>query len=105
MVAETLNLKTKKYINTYCIPKLMNNTMKEIKIYLPSLPEQSKLSCFFKLFDDYSINLEKQKEKVEQVKKYCLQNMLINQNKEEPSLRFNEFREMETLSNKRFRNY
>lgn len=48
-----------------------------LNIYITSFKEQSKLSCFSKLFDDYLINLEKQIKLIQQVKKYLLSKMLI----------------------------
>ena len=52
MIAEALNLVTKKHVSYVGNPKLMNNVMEEIEISLPSSPrEQENISCLFESLD------------------------------------------------------
>jgi type I restriction enzyme S subunit len=53
------------------------NTFMNLSTYITSFKEQSKLSTFFQLFDDYLINLKKQIELIQQVKKSLLNQMLV----------------------------
>ncbi|VGM95505.1 Type I restriction modification DNA specificity domain [uncultured Avibacterium sp.] len=51
MVSEALNLIAYRFVSKVGNPKLMNNVMSEIEIYLPTLPEQQKIGNLFKQLD------------------------------------------------------
>ena len=51
-IAEQLNRVTKKYVSYVGNPKLMNNVMAEIKIFIPSLAEQQKIADCLSSLDE-----------------------------------------------------
>ncbi len=77
-VAESLQQETKKYVSiNLANPKLMNNVMSSIKIELPDIKVQNKISFLFQSIDK-KINLEKSLLiAYQQQKKYLLQNLFI----------------------------
>ena len=66
-VAEILGSVSKKYVSYVGNPKLMNNVMSEIKIYVPTIAEQKKIDDFISVIDH---RIEKQHELIEFLKKY-----------------------------------
>jgi len=66
-VAEILGSVSKKYVSYVGNPKLMNNVMSEIKIYVPTIAEQKKIDAFISVIDH---RIEKQQELIEYLKKY-----------------------------------
>ena len=77
LTADLLNYETPKYVSYVGNPKLMNNVMSNIKIKLPSLKIQSKVSNIFIIFNK-KIYIENQKlEKLNNLKKSLLQQMFI----------------------------
>lgn len=65
--AEILGNKAKKYVSYVGNPKLMNNVMADIKIFIPSKEEQYKIDAFIKILDE---KIAKQQQLVELLKKY-----------------------------------
>lgn len=63
--ATAIDLVTKKYVSYVGNPKLMNNIMADIKIYLPSLPEQEKIADFL---SNYDRMIDVQSQRVEAMK-------------------------------------
>lgn len=55
------------------IPRLYNGSLREIKIYLPSLPEQTKIATFLTAVDKRINLLKKKKAKLEKYKKGVMQ--------------------------------
>ena len=77
LLVEILNRETPKYVSYVGNPKLMNGVMSEIKIKLPILKEQVKVS---KLIEQLDTKIEKEQEKLEYLKQYkkgLLQQMFI----------------------------
>lgn len=76
-VAEILNKEAYKYVSRVGNPKLMNNVMADIKIFIPSLAEQEKIGAFFKALD-YKIEKEEDKlESFERLKRALLQKVFV----------------------------
>ena len=76
-IAELINSVSKNYVSYVGNPKLMNGVMSEIKIPFPSLPEQTKIANFLSAIDS-KIDMENQLlQKLEEQKKYLLQNMFV----------------------------
>ncbi len=74
-IAEMINRISKKYVSYVGNPKLMNNIMAEIKIDLPCLKEQQKISDILSLLDE-KIDTDKETlEHLKQLKKGLLQQM------------------------------
>lgn len=77
MVAEYLNTIAHKYVSRVGNPKLMNNVMVEIPIFLPQLKEQIAIGNFFQKLDQ---QIEQQAQKLatyQQLKKAMLQRMFV----------------------------
>ena len=66
-IAEILGRVSKRYVSYVGNPKLMNNVMSEICIYIPSLAEQSHIDDFLLVLDK---KIEKQRQLVDSLKKY-----------------------------------
>ena len=76
-IAEIVNSVSKNYVSYVGNPKLMNGVMSEIKIPFPSFPEQTKIANFLSAIDS-KIDMENQLlQKLEEQKKYLLQNMFV----------------------------
>ncbi|VGM95508.1 Type I restriction enzyme specificity protein MG438 [uncultured Avibacterium sp.] len=91
MVSEALNLIAYRFVSKVGNPKLMNNVMSEIEIYLPTLPEQQKIGNLFKQLDRL-ITLHKRKwDDVILLKKALLQKMFPKNGSDFPEIRFPEF--------------
>ena len=65
-IAEILGRVSKRYVSYVGNPKLMNNVMSEICIYIPSLAEQSHIDDFLLVLDK---KIEKQRQLVDSLKK------------------------------------
>lgn len=76
-ISEMLNLITFRYVSYVGNPKLMNNVMGEIKLFMPSVREQNEISIFLSLIDK-KIEAEVQKtELYHEQKKGFMQIMFI----------------------------
>lgn len=77
-IAESINIIAWKHVSYVGNPKLMNNVMSKIKIYISdSLEEQQLISDYFNTFDTF-ISLQKQKiDKLKNIKKACLDKMFV----------------------------
>ena len=59
------------------VPTIKNETLKNIKIHLPSLPEQEKIATMMTLFDQKIEILNKMVECLIKMRKYLLNNMFV----------------------------
>ena len=77
-IAESINIIAWKHVSYVGNPKLMNNVMSKIKIYISdSLEEQQLISDYFNTFDTF-ISLQQQKiDKLKNIKKACLDKMFV----------------------------
>lgn len=79
-IAEIINLVAWKYVSHVGNPKLMNNVMSEIKIFIPnSIKEQNLISHFFDDIDNQIALHKKQLEKLNNIKKACFSKMFVAQ--------------------------
>jgi type I restriction enzyme S subunit len=75
-VAEILNSISRKYVSYVGNPKLMNNVMAEISIFIPSsIQEQNKISNFLSAIDEKISLVSTQIEEMQEYKKGLLQGM------------------------------
>ena len=93
-VAEALNKVAWKYVSKVGNPKLMNNVMSEIKLWLPeTIEEQNEISSFLRDIDD-TIDLHQQElDALKQTKQGFLQKMFPKEGKNTPEIRFKGFKE------------
>ncbi|MGM9978541.1 MAG: restriction endonuclease subunit S [Clostridium sp.] len=78
MVSEALNLIAWKYVSKVGNPKLMNNVMSEIEIYLPNaIEEQKQIGNFFEKFDNLISLHQRKLEHLQKQKKALLQQMFV----------------------------
>ena len=77
LTADLLNYETPKYVSYVGNPKLMNNVMADIKIKLPSLEVQNKISHIFSIFDNKLFIEEQKLNNLNNTKKSLLQQMFI----------------------------
>jgi len=75
-VAEILNSVTKRYVSYVGNPKLMNNVMKDIKIYLPSISEQHRIAKILSTADQEIDLLKQEVEQLKEQKKGLMQLLL-----------------------------
>lgn len=75
--AELLNSVTKKYVSYVGNPKLMNNVMAQIKVKLPSVPEQQKIADFLTSFDKVIESKQQQISQAEQWKTGLMQGLFV----------------------------
>ncbi len=77
-IAEILGLVAKKYVSFVGNPKLMNNVMAEIQIYIPtSLQEQTQIADYFSNLDKQIALHEARLTKLKSVKASCLDLMFV----------------------------
>ena len=77
-IAQILNSVTKKYVSYVGNPKLMNNTMGSIKIFVPSsIEEQTKIANFLLSIDSKIEQVQKQLNSTKEFKKALLQQMFV----------------------------
>lgn len=76
-IAELLNSVTKKYVSYVGNPKLMNNTMGNIKLLFPCLEEQQKIATFLSEIDVRIEVVGKQLEQSKVFKKGLLQQLFV----------------------------
>lgn len=77
-IAQILNSVTKKYVSYVGNPKLMNNTMGSIKIFIPtSIKEQTKIANFLSAIDSKIEQVQKQLNFTKEFKKALLQQMFV----------------------------
>ena len=78
MVAEALNVISKKYVSYVGNPKLMNNVMAEIVIaFPPQQEEQDAISGYFNLMDSLLSLHQRKLEKLRQIKKSMLERIFV----------------------------
>ena len=77
LTADLLNYETPKYVSYVGNPKLMNNVMADIKIKLPSLEIQNKISHIFSVFNNKLFIEENKLKNLNNFKKSLLQQMFI----------------------------
>ena len=77
LTADLLNYETPKYVSYVGNPKLMNNVMADIKIRLPSLEIQNKVSHIFSIFNNKLFIEENKLSNLNTLKKSLLQKMFI----------------------------
>ena len=70
-----LNHITKKYVSNSGIPKLMNDTMSNIKINIPNIKEQIKISNQIEEMENLINLYEREIEKLLKIKKFYLNNI------------------------------
>ncbi len=75
--AAILNSVTKRYVSYVGNPKLMNNTMAEIKIKFPCLEEQQKIASFLSAIDVQIEGVSKKIAQTQLFKKGLLQQMFV----------------------------
>lgn len=91
-IATALNRKAWKYVSKVGNPKLMNNVMAEINIYMPlTIEEQKSISAFLLSFDALLINQEQKVKKLEQFRQAMLTKLFPAEGASEPALRFQGF--------------
>jgi type I restriction enzyme S subunit len=76
-IAEMINKVSKKYVSYVGNPKLMNGVMSQIKLHLPSLPEQQKIADFLTTVDTKITHVDLQIKKMTQFKKGLLGQMFV----------------------------
>ena len=77
-IAELLNTISRKYVSYVGNPKLMNNVMAEIKIFIPKeIQEQTKISNFLSSIDTKIEQVQKQLDFTKEFKKALLQQMFV----------------------------
>jgi type I restriction enzyme S subunit len=90
-IAELINSVSRKYVSYVGNPKLMNGVMSEIKIPVPSLPEQQKIASCLSSLDEVITGEQQKLELLKQHKKGLLQNLFPQEGETVPKLRFKEF--------------
>ena len=94
MLAEAINNVAKSYVSYVGNPKLMNNVMAEICIWLPSEDTERKAISSFVYSLDYLITLHQRKlEKFKIIKKSMLENLFPQNGEKTPKIRFSGFTE------------
>ena len=92
MVAEALNVISKKYVSYVGNPKLMNNVMAEIVIaFPPQQEEQDAISGYFNLMDSLLSLHQRKLEKLKILKKAMLEKMFPKNGAKVPEIRFSGF--------------
>jgi len=77
-IAELLNTISRKYVSYVGNPKLMNNVMAEIKIFIPkSIQEQTKIANFLSSIDAKIEQVQKKLNATKEFKKALLQQMFV----------------------------
>lgn len=74
-IAELINSVSRKYVSYVGNPKLMNGVMSEIKIPVPSVPEQQKIASCLSSLDDLITAQTQKIEQLQRHKKGLLQNL------------------------------
>ncbi|MES9688819.1 restriction endonuclease subunit S, partial [Bacillus sp. JJ353] len=76
-VAEILNRIAWKYVSKVGNPKLMNNVMADIQIWVPSIQEQNKIGEFLNRIDDTIDLHQRELDALKETKKAFLQKMFV----------------------------
>ena len=77
-VSESLNQEAWKHVSHVGNPKLMNNVMSQIKIYVPiAIAEQQKIGTYFRMLDELISKHAIQLQKLQQIKSACLEKMFV----------------------------
>ena len=91
-VAEALNNVAKSYVSYVGNPKLMNNVMADIEIYIPfAQTEQEKISQVFTTLDNLITLHQRKYEKFVNIKKALLEKMFPQGDEKVPRIRFKGF--------------
>lgn len=91
-MAETLNKVAWKHVSKVGNPKLMNNVMKEICIYVPgNIEEQNKLAVYLEELDLNIFNRVQKIQKLQQFRQAMLTKLFPREGAAEPELRFRGF--------------
>ena len=78
MIAEVLNNVAKGYVSYVGNPKLMNNVMADIVIKIPTQAEErEQLSSFFASLDNLITLHQRELERLQNIKKACLEKMFV----------------------------
>ncbi|MEF9985392.1 MAG: restriction endonuclease subunit S [Bacilli bacterium] len=77
LVAELLNYETPKHVSYIGNPKLMNNVMAEIEIFLPDIDIQKQVSLLLKMLNKKISKKTIKLTKINQLKKGLMQNMFV----------------------------
>ena len=77
LTADLLNYETPKHVSYVGNPKLMNNVMANIKVKLPSLEIQNKISNIFSIFNNKLLIEHQKLDNLNIMKKSLLQQMFI----------------------------
>ncbi|XXG30981.1 MAG: restriction endonuclease subunit S [Ferrovum myxofaciens] len=77
-VSESLNQEAWKHVSHVGNPKLMNNVMSQIKIFVPdTIAEQQEIGNYFRTLDELISKHATQLQKLQQIKSACLEKMFI----------------------------
>jgi type I restriction enzyme S subunit len=77
-VSESLNQEAWKHVSHVGNPKLMNNVMSQIKIFVSdAIEEQQKIGTYFRTLDELISKHATQLQKLQQIKSACLAKMFI----------------------------
>lgn len=77
-VSESLNQEAWKHVSHVGNPKLMNNVMSQIKIFVPdTIGEQQKIGTYFRTLDSLISKHAIQLQKLQQIKSACLEKMFV----------------------------
>ncbi len=77
-VSESLNQEAWKHVSHVGNPKLMNNVMSQIKIFVPdTIAEQQKIGTYFRTLDSLISKHAIQLQKLTQIKSACLERMFV----------------------------
>ena len=91
-MAETLNKVAWKHVSKVGNPKLMNNVMKEICIYVPgNIEEQNKLAVYLEELDLNIFNRVQKIQKLQQFRQAMMAKLFPREGAAEPELRFRGF--------------
>jgi type I restriction enzyme S subunit len=77
-VSESLNKVAWRHVSHVGNPKLMNNVMSQIKIFVPdTIAEQKKIGTYFRTLDELISKHATQFQKLQQIKSACLEKMFV----------------------------
>ncbi len=73
------------------LPNIQKNTLSNISISIPNSEEQEKIGAFFSKLDKLIALHQSKFEKLQKIKKSCLQNLFPQNNQNTPKIRFKNF--------------
>lgn len=90
--AKAINRISKNYVSYVGNPKLMNNVMSEIRVFIPtSISEQNRIASLFTSLDKQISTSEAKLDKLRTIKKTLLKKMFASQGEKTPQIRFKGF--------------